>query len=118
MDSYLKYLGREAALGRISRREFLGRAAVVGLTLPFATTLLSSSLLAAGPQRGGHLKVGLQGGASTDVLDPDKCTSQVCFMTGRNWGDTLIESHPTSGEPVPALAESWSASPDAKVWTF
>src|SRR3546814_17238760 len=39
-------------------------------------------------------------------------------MTGRNWGDTLIESHPTSGEPVPALAESWSASPDAKVWTF
>src|SRR3546814_7447128 len=72
MDSYLKYLGREAALGRISRREFLGRAAVVGLTLPFATTLLSSSLLAAGPQRGGHLKVGLQGGASTDVLDPDR----------------------------------------------
>src|SRR3546814_20044186 len=39
-------------------------------------------------------------------------------MTGRNWGDTLIESHPTSGEPVAALAESWSASPDAKVWTF
>src|SRR3546814_16896934 len=39
-------------------------------------------------------------------------------MTGRNWGDALIESHPTSGEPVAALAESWSASPDAKVWTF
>src|SRR3546814_19650953 len=39
-------------------------------------------------------------------------------MTGRNWGDPLIESHPTSGEPVAALAESWSASPDAKVWTF
>src|SRR3546814_13731209 len=39
-------------------------------------------------------------------------------MTGRNWGDTLIERHPTSGEPVAALAESWSASPDAKVWTF
>src|SRR3546814_8686000 len=39
-------------------------------------------------------------------------------MTGRNWGDPLIESHPTGGEPVAALAESWSASPDAKVWTF
>ena len=118
MDSYLKYLSREAAFGRLGRREFLGRAAALGLTLPAATTLLSSGLLAAGPQKGGHLKCGLQGGASTDVLDPAKCTSQVCFMTGRNWGDTLIESHPTSGEPVPALAESWSASPDAKVWTF
>src|SRR3546814_10955835 len=89
-----------------------------GVALPMATTLLGSIVLAAGPQRGGHLKCGLQGGASTDVLDTAKCTSQVCFMTGRNWGDTLIESHPTSGEPVAALAESWSASPDAKVWTF
>ncbi|HMA15251.1 MAG: ABC transporter substrate-binding protein [Bacteroidota bacterium] len=118
MDSYLKYLGREAALGRLGRREFLGRAAAFGLALPAATTLLSASLRAQSPQRGGHLKCGLQGGASTDVLDPAKCTSQVCFMVGRNWGDTLVESHPTSGEPVPSLAESWSASPDAKVWTF
>ena len=118
MDSYLKYLGREAALGRLSRREFMGRAAALGVTVPLASSLLSSSVLAAGPQKGGHLKCGLQGGASTDVLDPAKCTSQVCFVTGRNWGDTLVESHPTSGQPVPALAESWDASPDAKVWTF
>lgn len=118
MDSYLKYLGRQAALGRLSRREFMGRTAAFGLTLPAATALLSSSLQAATPQKGGHLKLGLQGGASTDVLDPAKCTSQVCFVTGRNWGDTLIESHPTSGEPVAALAESWEPSPDARVWTF
>src|SRR3546814_18112845 len=91
MDSYLKYLGREAALGRLSRREFLGRSAALGVALPMATTLLGSSVLAAGPQRGGHLKCGLQGGASTDVLDPAKCTSQVCFLTGRNWGDTLLD---------------------------
>lgn len=118
MDNYLKYLSREVTLGRLGRREFLGRATAFGLTLPAATTLLSASLMAQTPQRGGHLKCGLQGGASTDVLDPAKCTSQVCFMVGRNWGDTLVESHPTTGEPVPALAESWSASPDAKVWTF
>ncbi|MGF1592741.1 MAG: ABC transporter substrate-binding protein [Kiloniellaceae bacterium] len=118
MDNYLKYLSRQAALGRIGRREFMGRAAAFGLTLPAATTLLSSSLLAAEPRRGGHFKAGLEGGASTDVLDPAKYTSQVCFMTGRCWGDTLIESHPTSGQPLPGLAESWEASPDAKVWTF
>src|SRR3546814_19763697 len=108
MDSYLKYLGREAALGRLSRREFLGRSAALGVALPMATTLLGSSVLAAGPQRGGHLKCGLQGGASTDVLDHAKCTSQVCFMPGRNWGDTLIESHPTRSEPVAAPLGSTS----------
>ena len=118
MDSYLKYLGREAALGRLSRREFMGRAAALGVAAPFAGSLLSSSVLAAGPQKGGHLKCGLEGGASTDVLDPAKFTSQFCFMVGRNYGDTLVESHPTSGEPVPALAESWEPSPDAKTWTF
>src|SRR3546814_14357672 len=66
MDSYLKYLGREAALGRLSRREFLGRSAALGVALPMATTLLGSSVLAAGPKRGGHLKCGLQGGARSD----------------------------------------------------
>src|SRR3546814_16367890 len=80
--------------------------------------LLGSRVLGACPQRGGHLKCGLQGGASTDVLDPAKCTSPVCFMTGRKWGDTLTESHPTSGEQVAALAESWRASPEATVMTF
>ncbi|WP_193368716.1 ABC transporter substrate-binding protein [Pelagibius marinus] len=118
MNDYLKFLGREAALGRLSRREFMGRAAAVGLTAPLAASLLSSSVKAAGPQRGGHLKCGLEGGASTDVLDPAKFTSQFCFMVGRNYGDTLIETHPTTGEALPSLAESWEASPDAKVWTF
>src|SRR3546814_781145 len=107
-----------AAVGRPRRRGSLVRWGARGFAWPMETTRCRSSGLAAGAQRGGHLKCGIQGGASTDVLDPAKCTAQVCFMTGRNWGDTLIESHPTSGEPVAALAESWSASPDAKVWTF
>ncbi|ESR26957.1 ABC transporter substrate-binding protein [Lutibaculum baratangense] len=118
MDSYLKYLGREAAAGRLSRREFMGRAAALGLTVSAAGTLLSTSVRAQAPRKGGHLKLGLQGGAATDVLDPAKCTSQVCFVTGRNWGDTLVESDPESGLPIPALAESWEPSPDAKTWTF
>src|SRR3546814_19976345 len=86
MDSYLKYLGREAALGRLSRREFLGRPAALGVALPMATTLLGSSVLAAGPQRGRTLTSGLPGGASTDVLAPAQCPSPDVFMTGRNWG--------------------------------
>ena len=118
MNDHLKFLGREAALGRLSRREFMGRAAALGLTVSAAGTLLSTSVRAQAPRKGGHLKLGLEGGAATDVLDPAKCTSQVCFVTGRNWGDTLVESHPETGLPVPALAESWEASEDAKTWTF
>src|SRR3546814_18184001 len=62
MDSYLKYLGRQADLGRLSRREFLGRSAAPGVALPMATTLLGSRVLAAGPQRGGQLKLGSNSG--------------------------------------------------------
>jgi peptide/nickel transport system substrate-binding protein len=118
MTTYLDYLAREAARGRISRREFMGRAAALGVTAAAASSLLSSSILAAGPQTGGHLKLGLQGGAATDVLDAAKCTSQVCFVTGRNWGDTLVVTDPQTAAPVPNLAESWTSSDDAKVWTF
>src|SRR5262245_66256813 len=106
MTTYLKHLGQEVARGRSSRREFMGRAAALGLTGPAAMQLLGESARAAGPQRGGHLKLGLEGGAATDSLDPALYTSQVCFVIGRNWGDMLVESHPESGQPVPALAES------------
>jgi peptide/nickel transport system substrate-binding protein len=72
MSDLIKYLGRQAALGRISRREFMGRAAALGATAAMSNTILSASVLAQGPQRGGTLKLGLQGGAATDVLDPAK----------------------------------------------
>lgn len=70
------------------------------------------------PMSGGHLRLALGGGASTDTLDPAKSLSQVCLVTHRNWGDTLVETDPATGVAVSSLAESWSSSPDAKVWTF
>ncbi|MAU96680.1 MAG: peptide ABC transporter substrate-binding protein [Fulvimarina sp.] len=118
MKDQLDNLARSAAAGRLSRREFLGRAAALGITVTAANGLLVSAGHAQTPKRGGHLKLGLEGGSGTDSLDPAKYLSQVLFCVGRNWGDTLIESHPETGEASPALAESWSASDDAKVWTF
>ena len=70
MSRELDFLAREAVRGRLTRREFLGRAAALGLTLPAATKLLSSTALAQGPQKGGDLLVGLVGGESTNSLDP------------------------------------------------
>ena len=54
----------------MDRRQFLGRAMASGMTLMAASTLYASSARAEEPKRGGHLKLGIAGGASTDSLDP------------------------------------------------
>ncbi|MQW57419.1 ABC transporter substrate-binding protein [Sinorhizobium meliloti] len=118
MSDYKDYLARQVMLGKMNRREFLGRAAALGIAASTANTLFASSAAAQEPKRGGHLKLGLEGAAATDSRDPAKALSQFMFVVGRNWGDMLVESHPTTGEPVPALAESWEPSADAATWTF
>lgn len=119
MTDDIKEFGARMLLAGMSRREFLGRAIAAGMTLATANSLLASSANAQQqPKKGGHLKLGLKGGASTDSLDPAAYGTSVMFITGRCWGDTLVETHPTSGAPMPGLAESWEASPDATVWTF
>jgi peptide/nickel transport system substrate-binding protein len=70
------------------------------------------------PKRGGHLKLGLGGGASADTLDPALASATVAFTIAQSWGDTLVASDPKTGEALPSLAQSWSPSADAKVWTF
>jgi peptide/nickel transport system substrate-binding protein len=97
----------------MNRRAFLGYGAALGL----AATMLGQAR-AQQPKRGGHLKLGLKGGAATDTLDPAGYSAGVAFVTGRCWGDTLVEAHPDTGNAVPALAESWEASTDAVTWTF
>ncbi|TIO22749.1 MAG: twin-arginine translocation signal domain-containing protein, partial [Mesorhizobium sp.] len=43
MTNELDYLSRRVAAGKLSRRDFLGRAAALGVTAPFANSLLSSA---------------------------------------------------------------------------
>ncbi|TQV75783.1 ABC transporter substrate-binding protein [Denitrobaculum tricleocarpae] len=118
MSDELKDLGMLVARGQVSRRDFLGRAAALGVAAPLATSLLSSTVLAAGPKKGGHLKLGMNGGTSADSLDPATFASSIPFTFGRVWGETLTETSPVDGKPVPVLAESWEASEDAKSWRF
>ncbi|WP_137701416.1 ABC transporter substrate-binding protein [Marimonas lutisalis] len=117
MKDYLDYLKVNAAMGRISRREFMGRAAAVGVTAAAANTMLADAVRAAGPQKGGTIKVGVNGSGSADSLDPALSANQGQTLVTRMWGEPLVELLPHGGiEPV--LAESYSSSPDAKVWTF
>lgn len=103
---------------RLDRRRLMQRAALAGTAAMLGPVLMAPGAWAQEPQRGGHFKMGLSGGASTDSLDPALASGTVAFVICHCWGDTLVESDPKTGEPVPSLAESWSPSPDAKVWTF
>ena len=103
----------------LSRRGFLGRTAALGLAATASGLLLpEGAAVAQEPQRGGHLKLGLNGGATTDSLDTATYSGAVLFVIGRTWGDTLVETDPATGAALPALAESWSSTPQADVWTF
>lgn len=117
MTQELKYLAARTAAGKLDRRAFLGRAAALGVTGAVANTMLSSSALAAGPKKGGLIKAGLQGGESTNSLDPATWASSVPLTFGRCWGETLVEVN-AAGDVVNALAESVEATADAKTWHF
>jgi peptide/nickel transport system substrate-binding protein len=117
MTNELDYLSRRMAAGKLSRREFLGRAAALGASAAFANSLIASAVQAAGPVKGGILKAGMQGGSATDSLDPATWQSQVPYFFGRQWAEQLVQID-AKGELQPALAEEWGASKDAKVWTF
>lgn len=113
----LKYLGRKVATGALNRRDFMGRASALGLTATAASTLLAGAAKAAGPNKGGILRAGIQGGESTNSMDPATYASSVPAMFGASWGDTLVETG-RDGSIVNRLAESIEASDDAKTWRF
>lgn len=117
MSDELTHLAARAARGLVTRRDFLGRAAALGVTAAFADTLLSTAAKAAGPKKGGTLTMGLGGGESTNSLDPALDASQVPFMYMSTLGNMLVTMSP-KGEVLPSLAESWEGSKDAVTWTF
>ena len=117
MSNELDYLSRRVVAGKLSRRDFLGRAAALGVTAPFANSLLSSAAKAAGPMKGGIIKAGMQGGEATNSLDPASFLSQVPFTFGKSWGEYLVALTPEGGLEN-RIAEEIGASDDAKEWTF
>ncbi len=117
MKDELKFLSQRVAKGQMDRRAFLGRAAALGATAASANTLLSSAAMAAGAQKGGTIKVGVQGGSSTDSLDPATTTNSTATQISRLWGEPLVELN-ADGALDGRIAEEFSASADAKTWTF
>ena len=116
--SRLTRLERMFSEGRISRREFIAYASAVGLTAAISPALLPTKVKAATPKRGGRLRLGLNGGATSDTLDPGiQLAMMPQTLVYGAAGNSLVEID-ADGQPVPELAESWESTPDAKKWIF
>jgi peptide/nickel transport system substrate-binding protein len=116
MTTELDHLAELAGKGQISRRAFLGRAAALGVSAALASTLAGRAF-AQTPVKGGVLKSGLQGGESTNSLDPALNLSQVTFSFGKLWGEYLVRLTPEN-KLENLIAEEIGASADAKTWTI
>ncbi|MDA5093131.1 ABC transporter substrate-binding protein [Aliiroseovarius sp. KMU-50] len=117
MSKELEYLSKRVAQNKMSRRDFMGRASALGVSAATAGAMVSTAALAEGPKKGGTIKLGMNGGAGTDSLDPGLVASQTPRAALGNWGDTLVNVSP-SGELDLRIAESIDSSADAKTWHF
>jgi peptide/nickel transport system substrate-binding protein len=117
MQNY-EELQRLLSEGRIDRREFIKRAAALGLAAAIPGALLAEEARAAAPKRGGRLRQALRGGSTSDTLfgvlgggDTHQVNVQWQILSN-------VTEVNADGEVVGELAESWEASDDATQWVF
>jgi peptide/nickel transport system substrate-binding protein len=113
----------EFAAGRLSRRDFLRRGTVVGLSVPVLGGILAacgSSSSSPSPSSsssgaGATIKVGLV--VPTGAVNPLTVADQGGLVMLAQTGEYLCLSTQTL-TLKPVLAESWSANSAGDVWTF
>ena len=115
-DKHAQWLVGEIEKGRMSRREFLARSSALGLALSAGTGLFDKAL-AATPSKGGHMRLAMGHGATSDTLDPATLTNGLQWVVAYGVANTLTELD-AQGNLVGSLATEWDSSPDATVWTF
>ena len=108
---------KEMETGRMDRREFLGRAAALGITATAGVALLSQSAYAATPKRGGEVNVASEETSQTETYDPTK------MVTGTDANRSYqvynrITNLDRGLNAVPNLAEEWEGANEATEWTF
>ena len=116
-DSDYSKLQKQLVAGRISRRDFIAGTMALGLPLGAATSLMSETVRAATPKRGGRLKMAYSQGTVNETFEQTKMTTVI--DANRSWGCYNGLARVTrSLEAEPMLAESWETKPGAKEWTF
>lgn len=113
----LDWMVAEAAKGRMTRREFVGRTTALGVSAGLASALFGKAARAQEAKKGGVIRVGMQGGESTNSLDPALAASEVPFQVNMTWGEMLCDVKP-DGSLDMRIAEEVSSTPDAAEWKF
>ena len=103
--------------GKVSLRRFMEGTVAAGVTVAGASSMWSSKVQAATPKRGGTMRVGMHDGNTSDSLDPGTTESVYMIQLNHASRSYLTEITETNGLG-PDMADSWSASTDAKVWRF
>ena len=103
--SQLEHLRDEHIKGRISRREFTGRAAALGATAATITSLVGTveAYAQETPKKGGSMKVGIAGGSTTDSINPTTYTDSAMVFTSFAIFSSLVENGPDN-KSIPELA--------------
>lgn len=113
----------ELLAGRLDRRQFLRRGAVVGMSASAMGMILeacgsgstSATTTSGKPKQGGTLKLALLApGAAINPLTTNDTGNVMLTQTG----EYLIFDSNLELRLVPMLATSWSSNGDGTVWTF
>jgi peptide/nickel transport system substrate-binding protein len=110
-------LTQDAKSGKLGRRDFMRFAVAAGMTIPLASGLWTSEVAAATPQKGGKFRCGVHDGNTSDTFDPGTYLSVGMIQLAHAHRSYLTEITPENGLG-PDMADSWSATPDARIWTF
>lgn len=102
---------------KVSRRDFMAFAGALGMSMSMGGALWSSRAYANTPQRGGHMRAGLNDANTVDSLDSTQYNATTMIAISRAFRDSLVEVG-QDNSAQPGLAESWESSPDAKEWRF
>lgn len=90
-------------------------AGAAGMTA--AGLILPRTARAQEPQRGGRLRIGHLGGATSDTLDPATYAAGPVVTAMLAVCNNLVEIN-AKGDAVPELAESFEPDAEARIWTF
>ena len=117
MTKQLDWYLEQAKAGKLSRREFVGRASALGVTAAAATTMLSTAGVAAEPQKGGTAVVAPEYAGAEETFDPTKMTNSTDIQRAYQVYNRLTNLD-RDLNVVPNLATEWESADEAKVWTF
>lgn len=106
------------SINDLNRRGFLRGSSAAALGLGMAPMLSSGALAQPAPNRGGSVRIGHSGGATSDTMDPATYAAGplVLAMLG-GVCNNLVEIDET-GAVKPELAESIEPSEDTRTWTL